>query len=872
MSMSGMLDEQAMSAVGSMAANSFKGKAPKRERLTRSEKKAAKRELARKKREAKARDKELRSKHKSIAAQLKNRDKELSDLMASSRKARRRAKDVLHYIGYNAMYIDGICEVEEGLFSETIAFSDTSYQSTRDDIQKGIFSSMCRLYDQFGADTLIQMSVINTPIPSSEIGSRQFFDPMKQDSANASEDAALFNEILNQKLRQGVSNIRRDRYITFSVEAENVNEALPKLARIETETQRILSTVNSPSRVLNGTERLKVIHSQLSPMQPFYFDYRKDVGGYSGMTTKDAIAPNCLDFKPEGYIDCFKSDGMWCQVLSMSHFGSELSDKALSDIVSLPIPLNATWFAQPVDKATAISFLRRRCAEIDMEVIEEQRTAVSKGYDYSIIPYELRHSKEEAEDLLDHMQNKNQRMYKFTGLFYTFASTKEELDNQALKIIATARQHSLEVELLSYRQPEGLNSILPLGHNHIDVTRRFTTAQTAILMPFATQELNDEGGTYYGQNQQSSNLVLCDRKKLTSPMGFVCGKTGSGKGMFVKQEMTGTILKNPTDEIFVIDRAGEYTEIVRRYGGSVFDFAVNSGTYLNPLDTTTNDHMSKIEQVAFKVDAVLAQAGASAAEAGNNLSEAEQSIIQRCVEEAFKQAELRGDGQPPLLQDFYDILKKQPEPDAQIIALRYERFVKGTMSFFNHHSNVSFDNRIIDFNLKELPDNMLVFALINVCEAVRNRMYQNAERNVRTWLYVEEMQSMFAYPTVLRYFSRFANEGRKFGMLLTGITQNASAMLENEAARNIVTNADFLMLLKQSALDRKQWINLLNLSEQEEEFIDESCEPGNGLLIAGPARVPIRGKFPKGNKLYDLFSTNPNDIAERKAREKMFGN
>lgn len=85
--------------------------------------------------------------------------------MAGSRKARRRAKDVLHYIGYNAMYIDGICEVEEGLFSETIAFSDTSYQSTRDDIQKGIFSSMCRLYDQFGADTLIQMSVINTPIP-----------------------------------------------------------------------------------------------------------------------------------------------------------------------------------------------------------------------------------------------------------------------------------------------------------------------------------------------------------------------------------------------------------------------------------------------------------------------------------------------------------------------------------------------------------------------------------------------------------------------------------------------------------------------------------------------------------------------------------
>ena len=333
----GALDTQALGDIAGTATQSFKGKAPRSTRLSRSEKKAAKRELQRKKREAQQRDKAIKKKRSSIKAQLKNRDKELSSITKAARKKRSSAKDVLHYIGYNAMYVDGVCEVEEGLFSETIAFEDTSYQSTRDDIQKGIFSSMCRLYDQFGADTLVQMSVINTPIPSSEIGSRQFFDPMKQDSANASEDAALFNEILNQKLRQGVSNIRRDRYITFSVLADNVEEAMPKLARIETETQRILSTVNSASRVLDGTERLKVISSQLNPMKPFLFDYQKDVGIHSGMTTKDAIAPGCLDFKPEGYTDCFKSDGMWCQVLSMKHFGSELSDRALSDIVSLPM-------------------------------------------------------------------------------------------------------------------------------------------------------------------------------------------------------------------------------------------------------------------------------------------------------------------------------------------------------------------------------------------------------------------------------------------------------------------------------------------------------------------------------------------------------
>lgn len=215
-------------------------------------------------------------------------------------------------------------------------------------------------------------------------------------------------------------------------------------------------------------------------------------------------------------------------------------------------------------------------------------------------------------------------------------------------------------------------------------------------------------------------------------------------------------------------------------------------TLLSLAEARENDENFK-SALAFKVDAMLAQAGASAAEAGSNFSEVDQSLVQRCTELAFQKAAERGDNLPPTLQDFYDAANEQPEEQAQVIALRYERFVKGSMNFFNHQSNVDFNTRIVDFNLKDLPDSMLVFALINVCEAVRNRMYFNAKRNVRTWLYVEEMQSMFAYPTVLNYFSRFSNEGRKFGLLLTGISQNATAMLANEAARNIVLNADFLI-------------------------------------------------------------------------------
>lgn len=839
------------------------GEAPTGRKLTRKERRARKREMKAEAREAKRRAASRRKEYKSVKRQLKDRDKELSLRSKNNSVRMRAAKDVVSYIGYDRMYQDGICEVQEGLFSQTIEFSDTSYHSVRDDLQMSMFQTMGRLYDQFRADSLIEFTAMNTPLLREEVASMSFFDPGIQTTQGARDDAKAFNRILEEKMRQGVYNMRRRRFLTFTCAAESADAAVASLSRMESSSARLLASIGSPSRPLSGQERLSILNSQLNPGKPLYFDYKTCIGAHLPQTTKDFIAPSSIDFRPDGCSDCFKLDGIWGQVLVMRSFGSEVTDRALADILDLPVPLTVTWFAQPMDSAKAKAFARQRSAWIDKEIIDEQRGAVQKGYDFSILPYELRHDKEDTEEILQHLTKKGQHLYLFTGLVYTYAPTREALDNQVLRIMSAARANSIDLDVLDYRQREGLNSVLPLGYNHVDVSRYSTTAQCAILVPFATQELADPHGNYCGQNKHSRNLVFCDRKLLASPMGFVCGKTGSGKGMFVKTEMTSTIMRNPTDEIIVIDRAGEYTEIARRYGGSVFDFAVGSGVSLNPFDTVSVRHLSAEGQIAFKVDAMLAQAGASAAEAGKKLSEADQSIITRCVEAAFAQ---RGDGdEPPLLEDFHRILCEQPEPEAAQIALRYERFVKGSMSFFNRPTNVDFDKRIIDFNLRELPDSMLVFALINVCEAVRNRMYANHERGIRTWLYVEEIQSLFAYSTVLNYFSRFANEGRKFGMLLTGITQNATAMLRNEAAQNIVLNADFLMLLKQSPLDRQEWVSLLNLSEQEEECIDESVEAGDGLLIAGNARIPIRGRFPdkmpdgSPNPLYKLFSTNPNE-------------
>ena len=445
----------------------------------------------------------------------------------------------------------GPAQVEEGLFSQTIEFGDISYQSAREENQQSVFAAMSELYDYFGSETSVQLTITNTPIPEREIGRKRFFE---KSDPRVDEYVEEYNRILNDKMREGVSNLVRHRYLTFLVGADDLDAAAPRLARARGDCMQTLARIRCEARMLDGAERLELVQSQLRPKAEFTFSWDK-LSQLSGLRTKDLIAPSVLDFKPDGRADCYRADGTWCRVLVFRGFGSDLEDDCIANVVDLPMPLNVTLHIHPMGKAAAVAYVKKRIAWMDKEVIDEQMSAVKKGYDFSILPPELSHSKEEAEELLDQLQNKNQRLFTYTGLVFTYADTAEALDHQTRQIMAAARQRSIEVEPLSYRQRQGMNSILPLGLNHVEVSRYMTTAQIVIQMPFASQELNQEGGGYYGQSKQSGNLVICNRKKLASPMGFVCGKPGSGKSFSVKREIMNTILAYPDDEVIVFDPA-----------------------------------------------------------------------------------------------------------------------------------------------------------------------------------------------------------------------------------------------------------------------------------------------------------------------------
>ena len=101
-----------------------------------------------------------------------------------------------------------------------------------------------------------------------------------------------------------------------------------------------------------------------------------------------------------------------------------------------------------------------------------------------------------------------------------------------------------------------MNSILPIGKKCLALERTLTTAQTAIYIPFTTQELFEPGGFFLGLNARSKSLLMFRRKNLASPAGMVLGQPGSGKSLAVKLEIAQVML-GTRDDIVIIDPEGE---------------------------------------------------------------------------------------------------------------------------------------------------------------------------------------------------------------------------------------------------------------------------------------------------------------------------
>ena len=184
--------------------------------------------------------------------------------------------------------------------------------------------------------------------------------------------------MLQNQLARGNNGLIKTKYLTFSIEADSIRSAKPRLERIETDVLNNFKRLGVAAEVLDGKARLAQLHAifHMDEQAPFQFEW--DWLAPSGLSTKDFIAPSGFEFRTGKQFCMGKKYGAvsFVQILA-----PELNDRMLADFLDMESSLIVNLHIQSVDQVKAIKTVKRKITDLDRSKIEEQKKAVRAGYD-----------------------------------------------------------------------------------------------------------------------------------------------------------------------------------------------------------------------------------------------------------------------------------------------------------------------------------------------------------------------------------------------------------------------------------------------------------------------------------------------------------
>lgn len=586
-----------------------------------------------------------------------------------------------------------------------------------------------------------------------------------------------------------------------------------------------------------------------------------------GLTIKDFIAADSIRFAGN-YIEL---GGAFCRVFSITSYGSEIVDHITYTLLNNDLPISVSKHVEHVEKEEAIRNVKRQLGELEGR--RQERLAKNKKDGLTYMPLDLVRAIEGCNQLLDALAG-NEEFIRQTVYVTVRARNADQLEEYSDRIKSAALSAHCTLRPVRFFQEDALKSVLPLGKDHLMRHQFMLSSEAAVMTPFSYESYFDPNGFWYGRNGHSGEPVIVNRKLGKSSHGFVFGVSGSGKGMWVKNEISNILYQPFTanDEVIVVDASGEYIPMARAVNGKVIELESASSTHLNPLYISPAQEMilGRQQAIASKIEHMIALL--SQIKAGDGLNAVEKNLVDTVAGRCLKKP-------GATLNMFYDELekeaRKQPQLKKHTDELRswLQRYVEGSVTLFAGEDTGAQDGdrsaRMTVYSVRNLSGDLRNAGMLAMLERIEARVIENYEAGRRTWIYIDEMHRYFdaeRNPYAAARFARLYSELRKYGAILTGITQLPKPVIQSKDGSTMLSLSRFVVMAELDGTNIDAVKEQYALNEDQQRTL-ASPDIGQYVVRMNNAPTSVRMVYPGAkeadkNLMYDLFNTSFDDTGK----------
>ena len=538
----------------------------------------------------------------------------------------------------------------------------------------------------------------------------------------------------------------------------------------------------------------------------------------------------------EEHPDYLELDGQFLRVLYISGYPYVAHSGWLDSLINFNHNVDISFQIENIDATSALPKLQRKITELE----STKRTMIKAG---RIVGPEIADPLESAVQLRDKIQRGQEKLFQLAIYICLKAESENDL-NKLTKLLETAlAARMFFVKTARYQQLDGMQSVLPRAEDKLKQKRNLDSSSAALSFPFMSSELVQENGILYGVNKSNSSLVMLDRFGLNNANSITFAQSGSGKSYASKVEILRQLMLGT--DVIVIDPEREYANLASSVGGTHIELSIGSSQKINPFGlnsknkTTTSASLAEqiqglTEIISLMVDGLNAQ---------------EMAAVDKAVLAAFKKVSKKRE---VTLQDFYKQLIAAQELK---LAQRLEKFVSGSLaSVFNRPTNIDLDNRLVVFDIKDLPDNLRQMMMVIISNFVWGKVKHEPKKRLLVidegWLLLEHEQSA-------RFIAGLFRRARKYWLGVAVISQQATDFLTNEYGRAIASQSSLRILMRQDSTTINNVAREFKLSEFEQSFL-LTCDRGDALIIADLNHVAL--SVVASASEHPLITTDPNEV------------